>query len=79
MSTVAKTQDIANLLAIEQEYPAPPIVAQNCRQQNFSADCQRALENPESFWGDYAKNFTWSRLPRQVIPLADGVEWQAPS
>lgn len=25
------------------------------------------------------KNFTWSRLPRQVIPLDDGVEWQAPS
>ena len=22
-------------------------------------------------------NFTWSRLPRPVIPLDDGVEWQS--
>ena len=66
---------ISNLLAIDEEYAAPPIVARNCRQQNFAADYQRSVKDPDGFWGDYAKRFLWTRPWNKVLDW-DGVHHQ---
>ena len=76
MSSPAITgQKISNLLAIEEEYAAPAIVASNCRQQNFAEDYQRSMQDPEAFWGDYARKFVWSRPWEKVLDW-DGVHHQ---
>ena len=69
------TEGISNLLAMDKEYAAPQIVAQNCRQQNFAADYQRSVDDPEGFWGDYAKRFVWTRPWSKVLDW-DGVHHQ---
>ena len=76
MSSPAVTdQKISNLLAIDEEYASPAIVAANCRQQKFAEDYQRSLKDPEAFWGDYAKKFVWSRPWEKVLDW-DGVHHQ---
>ncbi len=76
MSSPAVTdQKISNLLAIDEEYAAPSIVASNCRQQKFAEDYQRSIQDPEAFWGDYAKKFVWSRTWEKVLDW-DGVHHQ---
>ena len=72
---VPTDQKISNLLAIDEEYPAPAIVAANCRQQRFAEDYTRSVQDPEAFWGDYAKNFVWSRPWDKVLDW-DGVHHQ---
>jgi len=76
MPTTAATQSISNLLAIDAEYPSPEIVRQNARQQDCLEECRRSLADPESFWGEYAKRFTWTR-PWEKVLRWDGVnhEW----
>ncbi len=76
MSSPAVTdQKISNLLAIDEEYAAPAIVASNCLQQNFAEDYKRSVRDPEAFWGDYAKRFVWSRPWEKVLDW-DGVHHQ---
>lgn len=74
-SSAAVANGISNLLAIDEEYPAPAIVAQNCRQQNFAADYARSINDPEAFWGDYARRFVWTRPCDKVLNW-DGVHHQ---
>jgi acetyl-CoA synthetase len=74
-SSTAVANGISNLLAIDEEYAAPPIVAQNCRQQNFAAEYKRSIKDPEGFWGDYAKRFLWTRPWNKVLEW-DGVHHQ---
>jgi acetyl-CoA synthetase len=70
------TQNISNLLAIDEEYPSPAIVARNCRQQDCAGEYRRSLENPEKFWGDYAaRNFVWTKPWNSVLQW-DGVHHQ---
>jgi len=47
--TVAKAENISNLLAMDQEYPAPEIVARNVIQKDWLGECARALKDPEGF------------------------------
>jgi acetyl-CoA synthetase len=75
MSPAAVTEGISNLLTIDEEYPAPQIVAQNCRQQNFAEAYQRSVKDPEGFWGEYAKRFVWTRPWNKVLEW-DGVHHQ---
>ena len=75
MSPAAVTEGISNLLTIDEEYPAPPIVAQNCRQQNFAEAYLRSVKDPEDFWGEYAKRFVWTRPWNKVLEW-DGVHHQ---
>ena len=76
MSTSATvTEGISNLLAIDEEYAAPRIVAQNCHQQNFAAEYQRSVKDPEGFWGEYAKRFVWTQPWNKVLDW-DGVHHQ---
>jgi acetyl-CoA synthetase len=72
---VATDQKISNLLAIDEEYASPSIVATMCRQQRFAEDYQRSIEDPDAFWGDYAKKFVWSRPWEKVLDW-DGVHHQ---
>ena len=74
-SSATVANGISNLLAIDEEYAAPPIVARNCRQQNFAADYQRSVKDPDGFWGDYAKRFLWTRPWNKVLDW-DGVHHQ---
>jgi acetyl-CoA synthetase len=74
-SSTAVANGISNLLATDEEYAAPPIVAQNCRQQNFAAEYERSIKDPEGFWGDYAKRFLWTRAWNKVLEW-DGVHHQ---
>jgi acetyl-CoA synthetase len=63
---------ISNLLAIDQEYPSPKCVAENCLQQDWPGEYQRSIRNPEEFWGDYALKFLWSKPWSRVLDW-DGV------
>ena len=74
-NSAAVTEGISNLLAMDEEYAAPQIVAKNCRQQNFAAEYQRSVKDPDGFWGDYAKHFVWSRPWNKVLDW-DGVHHQ---
>jgi acetyl-CoA synthetase len=74
-NSAAVTEGISNLLAMDKEYAAPQIVAQKCRQQDFAADYQRSVKDPEGFWGDYAKRFVWTRPWNKVLDW-DGVHHQ---
>jgi acetyl-CoA synthetase len=68
----AKPENISNLLTMDQEYPAPQIVASNVIQKNWLTECDRALKDPEGFWADYAQTFVWSRKWGRVLEW-DGV------
>jgi acetyl-CoA synthetase len=75
MSTAAKDHGISNLLAIDQEYPSPRCVAENCLQKDWSGECRRSLADPEQFWEDYALKFLWSKPWTKVLDW-DGVHHQ---
>ena len=49
--TAAKPENISNLLAMDEEYPAPVIVASNVRQKDWLGECARALKDPGGFLG----------------------------
>ena len=70
--SVAKPENISNLLAMDEEYPAPEIVANSVLQKDWLGECARAREDPEAFWGDYAGRFAWSRKWDRVLEW-DGV------
>jgi acetyl-CoA synthetase len=76
MSTVAKAPGIDSLLVVDKEYASPTVVSAEAYQKNWSYECKRALEFPDAFWGDYARNFIWSKPWDQVYKF-DGVhhEW----
>jgi len=75
MSPAAVSEGISNLLTIDEEYAAPQIVAQSCRQQNFAEAYQRSVKDPEGFWGEYAKRFVWTQPFNKVLEW-DGVHHQ---
>jgi acetyl-CoA synthetase len=70
--TTPKTEDISNLLVMDQEYPAPAIVTRNVIEKDWQGECARALKDPDRFWGDYAASFSWSRKWDKVLEW-DGV------
>ena len=55
--TAAKPENISSLLAMDDEYPAPEIVASNVIQKDWLGECARAQKDTEAFWGDYAARF----------------------
>src|ERR1022692_3925939 len=70
--TVSKPEDISNLLVMDEEYPAPDIVARNAIQKDWLGECARSKKDPEAFWADYAARFAWSRKWDHVLEW-DGV------
>ena len=59
---LTKTENISNLLNMDQEYAAPSIVAREVLHKNWKAARDHALKDPEGFWSLYAEQFEWSRL-----------------
>jgi acetyl-CoA synthetase len=68
----AKPENISNLLAMDEEYAAPDVVARNVIQKDWLGECARARKDPEGFWGGYAERFAWSRKWDRVLEW-DGV------
>ena len=73
--TAEKPENISNLLAMDEEYPAPEIVAANAIQKDWLGECARAQKDPDAFWGEYASRFEWSRKWDRVLEW-DGVHHQ---
>jgi hypothetical protein len=69
---LSKVENISNLLNMNEEYAAPAIVANNVLQNNWKEECQRALEDPDRFWSEYAHSFVWSQPWNKVLDW-DGV------
>ncbi len=69
---LAKPENISNLLHMDQEYAVPAIVADNVLQKNWNGERDRSFNDPEGFWGDYARNFAWSQPWSKVLEW-DGV------
>jgi acetyl-CoA synthetase len=65
-------ENIANLLALDRDYPPPAIVADQLRQQDWQGEYRRSLAEPAAFWGAYASGFQWSRPWERVLDW-DGV------
>jgi acetyl-CoA synthetase len=66
-------ENISNLSAVEQDYPAPTIVVESALQKDFEREYQRSIEDPAGFWGDYARRFVWTRKWDHVM------EWSGAS
>jgi len=71
-SIVSKHEDISNLLAMDQEYAVPHIVARDVIQKDWLGECERSLKDREGFWADYANGFVWSRKWDRILEW-DGV------
>ena len=62
MSSATKTPvNIGHFLAVDQEYPAPKIVAENALLKDFKAEYQRSIKDIDAFWADIAKQFVWTK------------------
>ncbi len=72
MSATSNQSAISNLLAADEQYPAPKCVADNCLQKDFPGECERSLRDPETFWEDYALHFLWTKPWTKVLDW-DGV------
>src|ERR1700683_3342477 len=68
----SKPENISNLLVIDQEYPAPEIVADKVIQKDWLGECARSLKDPEFFRAEYATRFEWSQPWSKVLEW-DGV------
>ncbi len=73
--TVEKPENISNLSAMDEEYAAPRIVADNAIQKDWFGECARSQKNPEAFWAEYASRFVWSK-PWSKVMEWDGVHHQ---
>jgi len=75
MAATPVNPGISNLLAIEAEYPAPKIVADQVQTKNWAAEFERSMTDPDGFWEDEALRFTWSKPWTKVLDW-DGVHHQ---
>jgi acetyl-CoA synthetase len=67
---------ISHLLAVAEQYPAPPVVAANALQQDFAGEYRRSIEDPDAFWGEQARGFHWERPWERVRDGSDaGHRW----
>src|ERR1051326_4888210 len=69
MSTTSQqaASGIANLSSETGEYPAPRIVQEQVLQKDWTEEYRRSIENPEKFWGEYAKQFVWTKPWNKVF------------
>ena len=74
MSTPSKTpnQNIGTYLSVDEEYAPPSIVAEHAILKDWSAEYHRSVADPDYFWGEYAKKFSWSKPWKKVWDF-DGI------
>ena len=65
-------QNIDNLLDEKTEYPSPAVVTASANLRNWAAEYERSIEDPDAFWGDYARKFEWAH-PWERVGEWDGV------
>src|ERR1700750_3119429 len=75
ISAKAAPEAIDSLLITDREYPAPQCVAANCHQKDWEYEYHRSMEFPQAFWGDYARNFVWTK-PWDHVYEFDGIHHQ---
>lgn len=63
---------LEKLLRAEERLWAPEHLRQQANLQDFQGEYQRSLEDPEGFWGAWARRFHWERPFERVL------EWNLP-
>jgi acetyl-CoA synthetase len=63
---------IAHLLPVDEEYPAPGVVAAEALRQDFGGEYRRSLQDLDAFWGDQAHRFQWYREWERVLDWDGG-------
>jgi acetyl-CoA synthetase len=58
---------IANLSTDTGEYAPPKVVLDQVLQKNWSEEYRRSIASPDQFWGEYAKQFAWSKPWSKVL------------
>ncbi|HWR34411.1 MAG TPA: acetate--CoA ligase [Clostridia bacterium] len=59
-------QNIGSYSSSEEEYAPPSIVANNAILKHWRAEYHRSVADPDYFWGEFAKKFTWSKRWNKV-------------
>jgi len=72
MAASSVNTGISNLLAVEQEYPAPKIVLDQVLTKDWAAEFDRSVKEPDRFWAEQAEQFLWTKPWTQVLDF-DGV------
>ena len=75
MAAALTPTNISNLLSVDEEYPAPKIVVDQVQNKHWKADYERSVKDPEGFWADEARKFTWTKPWTKVLDW-DGVHHQ---
>lgn len=63
---------VEKLHKVEEKLWAPEHLRQGANLKDFQAEYQRSLEDPEGFWGEWARRFHWER------PFSKVLEWNLP-
>ncbi|HEV2101360.1 MAG TPA: acetate--CoA ligase [Candidatus Acidoferrum sp.] len=64
---------ISQLLHADNELHPPESVKRQTRLKDFNAECKRAAEDPDAFWGDIAKELHWH------APWTKVFDWKYPT
>lgn len=72
MAATTTPNNISNLLSGEEEYPAPKIVTDQVLTKNWKAEYDRSIQDPDGFWAEQARQFTWTKPWSKVLEF-DGV------
>jgi len=58
---------VEKLLKAEERLWAPEEVRRKANLQNFPEVYRRSLEDPEGFWGEWARRFYWEKPFEKVL------------
>ena len=74
MSTPSKTPNanIGTYLTVDEQYAPPAIVKDQAVLKDWNAEYHRSVADPDYFWGEFAKKFSWSKPWKKVWEF-DGV------
>ena len=75
MSTTAQAPGISNLSTESGEYAAPRVVAEQSILKDFTREYERSIADNDAFWGEFAKEFAWSK-PWTRVSSFDGSHHQ---
>ncbi|MBI5812665.1 MAG: acetate--CoA ligase [Meiothermus silvanus] len=64
--------ELKQLLRQKETFPASQALRQQANLQDFAKEYRRSLQDPEGFWGDWARRFHW------YTPWEKGLEWNFP-
>ncbi len=63
---------VEKILKVEEKLWAPEPLRKQANLQDFQAEYERSLKDPEGFWGAWAKRFHWEK------PFEKVLEWDLP-